>query len=96
MGGRRKPRQVGDSGPIRIVGTDRFTFGRSTKFVRGDPKQRQVVYAKLTTAKQAAKATQIEQELYSHLDQKYPPRPFMVPALAASRARINELFGKPL
>lgn len=96
LGGRRKPRKVGDAGPVRIVGEDRWHFGRSTKFVKGDPKQRQVVYAPLKTTKQAAKATQIEEMLYAHLDRKFPPRPFVQPALVKATPYIERIFGKPL
>lgn len=95
VGRRRKPRQVGDTGPVRIIGGGRSGFGRAAKGSKAAP-QRQAIYAKLTTAQQAAHATRLDTELFGNGDQKYPPRPFMVPALAASRARINELFGKPL
>lgn len=92
QGVRRKPRSVGEGGPIRIVGEGVWDFGPSTKFVRGDPKHRQVVYARLRTPEMARRATEIENELYAHGDRRYPPRPYMRPALEASSAKIAEFW----
>lgn len=96
---RRKPRQVGGTGPVRVLAnTGGIQPSKSVKFVKGDPAKRLVVYARLRTPKQAEHATRIEEALYSPLDQKYPPRPFVDPALNNPRSQrfIQRLFSKPL
>jgi hypothetical protein len=93
---RRKVKSVGDTGPIRIVDEGSFEFGPSTRFAKGDPRQRQIVYVKLDTAAQAAKSTAIENELYGHLDRRYPPRPYMRPALEQSQGKIAEFWADSL
>lgn len=93
---RRKPKQVGQTGPISIVDGGDFKVGPSTRPVKGDPKQRQVVYVRLRTAAMAQKATEIEEMLYAHLDAKYPPRPYMRPALESSSEMIAKFWANSL
>lgn len=93
---RREIKRVGDTGPIRIVDDRFFSFGPSTKFARHDVKQRQVVYIRIKTAKQAAESTAIENHLYGHLDRKFPPRPYMAPALVASKDAIARFWENSL
>lgn len=95
---RRKPRKIGQSGPVRIVKEGVWEMGKSVKVAHGDPQGRLIVYAKLTSAKQVQRSESIEEQLYSPLDRKFPPRPFMAPALANPQAQqfIAKLFSKPL
>lgn len=95
-GMRRKPKQVGQTGPIRLVAEGVWDFGPSARFAKGDPKQRQIVYVRLKTPRMAEASTKIEDTLYSHLDAKYPPRPFMRPALTSSSDKIAEFWANSL
>lgn len=88
----RKATKVGESGPIRIVNEGYWDFGPATKFIKGDPRQRQVVYGKLTSAAQVARADRLQEEMYAHGDRRYPARPFMKPALERSRERIQKVW----
>lgn len=93
---RRKPKIAGDTGPIRIVDDRVFEFGPSTEFAKKDPKQRQIVYIRLKTAKQAAESTEIEETLYASLDRRFPKRPFMRPALVQSADKIVSFWENSL
>ncbi len=88
---RRQERRVGGSGEIRIGGRQ----SRTTKTSRDWRGQvRQVTYAKLHQASQAARANELNEELYgpSVIEGTRAPRPFMGPALERERPRIPELF----
>jgi len=89
---RRKAKRVGDTGPIRIIDEQFFNFGAATKFARHDPKQRQIVYVRLKTAKQAAESTEIEETLYASLDRRFPKRAYMRPALVQSTDKITSFW----
>ncbi len=88
----REPKNVGESGPIRIVEEGFWDFGPATRFIKGDPRQRQVVYGKLTSAAQVERANRLQEEMYAHGDRRYPPRPYMRPALERSRERILKVW----
>lgn len=92
-----RPLKAGDVGPIRIVlGGAKRRGGRSTKSVPGDKAGRSVVYAPLRTTKQAELATVIQRNVYSAKELRYPPRPYMGPALANSRDKIAEFWSGAL
>lgn len=99
---RRKPKQVGQSGPVRLIAPGLFNNEitakkKYIKWAQADVDEL-VVYARLRTPRQAAKSTQIEEMLYSKLDQTFPPRPFMKPTIENPKVQrfIRDLFSRPL
>lgn len=90
---RRIKRQVGKGGPLRIVSAG--ARGATVKPVTNDRLERHVVYAKLYTMAQVARAEKIETGLYGPMfvgNAKYPKRPYMGPALRASAPHIAKFF----
>lgn len=88
---RRRKRNVGGSGEIRVGGRR----SRTTKRVRDwRGKTHQVTYARLHQASQAARANELNEQLYGPevIQGTRAPRPFMGPALDRERPRIPDLF----
>lgn len=92
---RRIKRKVGKGGPLRVVSAG--TPGKTVKPVLRDTLERHVVYAKLFTMAQVARAEKIETGLYGPMfigDAQYPARPYMRPALEASRPHVAKFWQK--
>jgi hypothetical protein len=88
--------RVGMTAAIRIVKGRRVEVGPHVKAAHKDTKGRRVVYAKLKTPGQVEEAHRVEEELYGFRDRRFPPRPFMRPALAKSTDKITEFWANAL
>lgn len=96
---RRRVRRVGDGGELRIVGSEssgqkrgkggRFlTSAQRGQEVPGVPGVR-VVYGKIRTSAQAARATRINAQIYgAPKPVRIVPRPFMAPAMLDETPRM--------
>ncbi len=86
---RRRIRQIGDAGEIRVMGRASRTTKRQTRRVLGSDVAVDVTYAKLTTQAQADRANDLNEHLYGPLEEEFSqePRPFMRPAMLAAAAK---------
>lgn len=83
---RRRTRRIGDGGEIRLASPPKG------KPVPGRPGVN-VIYTKLKTAAQVARANALNAELYQESVQAtYPARPYMAPALAKNVGRIPDAW----
>ena len=76
-------RKVGDGGEIRVVS------GRAGKEVRPGVR---VVFAKITTQRQAARATAINRSIFGRRTVRVAERPFMAPALEKSLPKLAPMW----
>ncbi len=77
-------RRVGDGGEVRVVS------GRAGKEVRPGVR---VVFAKITTQKQADRATAINRSIFGPRTIRVAERPFMAPALEKSMSKLAPMWG---
>ena len=75
-------RKVGDGGEVRVV-------GRGGKEVRPGVR---VVYARIRTQAQAARATRINREIFAPQPVRVAARPFMAPALDKSLPKLAPMW----
>lgn len=74
--------------------------GKRTRFKRTRQARRGVAFARLRTTKQVERAKFIDRMLWPSTEmfkvRKYPPRPFMGPAMEASLKRLGKIFSASL
>jgi hypothetical protein len=89
---RRTIRVVGDGGEVRIGGKRSVTTKLTRKTLKGNV---DVTYAKLTTPLMAARANQIQEQLYGPLNIpsfEIEARPYMRPAFDVAEEKLPELW----
>ncbi len=82
--------QIGKPGPARL--TSFKTKSKFCKQVSGTRGSSYVTYRKLTTSKMVANAEKFDEILYGPKHLKYPPRPYMKPALQAALPQIAAIW----
>jgi hypothetical protein len=94
-------RKVGDGGEVRVVSGAAAGIKRdgSGKFLRTSQRGKEVrpgvrvVFAKITTQRQADRATAINRSIFGPRTIRVAERPFMAPALEKSMSKLAPMWG---
>jgi hypothetical protein len=100
---RRAVRRIGSGGEVRVQGLENPVYGKlrhirpgaTTKpAVNAQGQTVMVTYARLRSAEQVRRATELNAALYGAMYHAatYPPRPFMAPALAVARPSLPKFW----
>lgn len=87
---RRRIREVGDGGEIRLDGRE----SRTTKTVAGIGGDQRVTYGHLATQTQADRANRLNEQLYgpTEIVATIAPRPYMQPAFEKAKEKLPEFW----